>query len=225
MVPDSGIIPALHDLYSSEVPMDENTRHPEALQCRFPGSGVRLPQPFDRLAVLQRGLGVTGDSPAGALLLFAWTGLLLDDTPVAEGELVLSPDGLQTCRIEGETPVQGAGFVCTLNGSFDALRTQSLPRVLSPGIDLRLLAGTGFSRASDVLADKSCALASLKLARMMRFEFQPEYPARVVAVVSGSVQLEGRTLEADSIVAVTGAKTVYIDALAPSVLVLLAGQA
>jgi hypothetical protein len=43
--------------------------------------------------------------------------------------------------------------------------------------------------------------------------------------VSGSVQLEGRTLEADSIVAVTGAKTVYIDALAPSVLVLLAGQA
>jgi hypothetical protein len=92
------------------------------------------------------------------------------------------------------------------------------------GEEARLLAGAGFWRESAVLADQPCALAVVKIARMMRFELRAEYPARAVAVLSGAVQCAGQPLAAGTLEIINAPGTVYLDAVEPSVLVLMAGQ-
>lgn len=100
-----------------------------------------------------------------------------------------------------------------------------VPRVLSPGIDLRLIAGRGFDRELDMPLDPPCAIAVLRLANRMRFEFRAEYAERAVYVMSGHVEIGGERVAPHAFASLgdTG-RTVYVDALEPSVLALLAGD-
>lgn len=197
---------------------------PSSLQAvAFMADGA-LPYPFIELARLGPGLAAgTSGRPA---LLHAWTALSVDGADaVDEGALRTFSGGMPALRATGKVPAQGAGLACLLACDIEASAYDDLPRVLSPGIDLRLLAGCAFGRDSPILRGMDCSLALLKLARMMRFELRPDYSQRVVAVAAGSVQMEGAVLEAGALVRIPHHKTLFIDALAPSVLVLCAGQA
>jgi len=202
---------------------DTLSLYPEAI-----GAGLRLPAPFLEIAVLNAGdpaqlLG----RPDAAQLVHAWAALdLSDGSAMADGELRgLGQGSGRTFATSGATPASGAALICTLSLDAGEFASLEVPRALSPGIDLRLLAGAGFWRESAVLADQPCALAVVKIARMMRFEFRAEYPARAVAVISGAVQCAGQSLAARTIDIVTAPGTIYLDAVEPSVLVLMAGQA
>ena len=201
---------------------DTISLHPEAI-----GAGLRLPAPFLEIAVLQVGAGAHAlGRPDAAQLVHAWAPLLLSDgSAMADGELRgLGQGSGITFAASGAAPAAGAGLICTLSVDVGELASVEVPRALSPGIDLRLLAGAGFWRESAVLADEPCALALVKIARMMRFELRAEYPARAVAVLGGAVQCAGQPLAAGTVEIINAPGTVYLDAVEPSVLVLMAGQ-
>ena len=191
------------------------------------GAGLRLPAPFLEIAVLKLGAAAHAlGRPDAAQLVHAWAPLLLSDgSAMADGELrSLGQGSGLTFTASGAAPATGAGVLCTLSVDVGELASVEVPRALSPGIDLHLLAGAGFRRESAVLAEHPCALAVVKIARMMRFEFLAEYPARAVAVVSGVVQCAGQSLAAGALEIINAQGTVYLDAVEPSVLVLMAGQ-
>jgi hypothetical protein len=201
---------------------DNISLHPEAI-----GAGLRLPAPFLELAVLKVGAATHAlGRPDAAQLVHAWTPVLLGDgSAMADGELRgLSQGSGLTFATGGAAPAAGAGLLCTLSLDAGDFCSGEVPRALSPGIDLRLLAGAGFWRESAVLADQPCALAVVKIARMMRFEFRAEYPARAVAVIGGAVQCAGQPFAAGTVEIINASGTVYLDAAEPSVLVLMAGQ-
>lgn len=102
----------------------------------------------------------------------------------------------------------------------------AVPRMLSPGIDLRVVAGRGFERELDMPIDPPCVIAVLRLAARMRFEFRAEYAERAVYVIGGRVQIAGQDAGMHDFVVLDDAtdRTVYLDALEPSVLVLLGGD-
>ena len=194
--------------------------------------GAVLPAPFTDLAIIQA-RGEAALAPSGACLsqlIFLWSpDISAGDEVWPEGSLRWLPAGLTgELRATGPLPAQGGGLVCGLT-PFSApavggvWAANEVPRALAPGIDLRLLAGTGFSREATLLGSSACALAVCRLARRMRFEFRAEYPQRALYVVTGMVILEGESLGGGALRLITGAKNCFIDALEPSVLVLLAG--
>jgi len=99
-----------------------------------------------------------------------------------------------------------------------------VPRVLSPGIDLRVIAGAGFDRKTGMAGEAPCVIAVLRLANRMRFEFRASHAERGLYVVSGGVNVAGQDCAPQQFAAIEGDRTVYVDALAPSVLLLLAGD-
>jgi len=103
---------------------------------------------------------------------------------------------------------------------------EAVPRVLAPGLDLRLVAGRGFGRELDMPGDPPCAIAVLRLARLMRFELRAEYAERAVYVMRGRVQIGGVEIATHGFARLDdeAGHTVHIDALEPSVLALLAGD-
>lgn len=99
-----------------------------------------------------------------------------------------------------------------------------VPRVLAPGIDLRVIAGTGFDRELPLPGEAPCVIAVLRLARQMRFEFRAEHSERGVYVVSGRVRLAGHEMPPHGFARLEDRRTVHVDALVPSVLLLLGGE-
>jgi len=108
--------------------------------------------------------------------------------------------------------------------AFAHLPASEVPRVLSPGIDLRVIAGAGFDREIGIEGEAPCVIAVLRLANRMRFEFRPSYPERGFYVVAGRVSVAGRDCAMHQFAAIDGQGTIHIDALEPSTLVLLGGE-
>lgn len=102
--------------------------------------------------------------------------------------------------------------------------TAEVPRVLAPGIDLRVIAGAGFDRELPLPGEAPCVIAVLRLARQMRFEFRAEHSERGLYVMSGRVQLAGHEMSAHGYARLEHGRTVRVDALEPSVLTLLGGE-
>jgi hypothetical protein len=194
--------------------------------------GAVLPAPFTDLSIIQARAEAALARPSACLsqLVFLWSpDISAGGEAWPEGSLRWLPAGATgELRASGPLPAHGGGLVCGLT-PFSAPAVggvwvaSEVPRALAPGIDLRLLAGTGFSREAAVLGSSPCALAVCRLARRMRFEFRAEYPQRALYVVTGTVMLEGESLGDGTLRLITGAKSCFIDALEPSVLVLLAG--
>lgn len=108
--------------------------------------------------------------------------------------------------------------------AFVHLPASAVPRVLSPGIELRVIAGAGFDREVGMDGEAPCVIAVLRLANRMRFEFRASHAERGVYVVSGRASVGGQECAPHRFAAIDGDRTVYVDALEPSVLVLLAGE-
>ena len=108
--------------------------------------------------------------------------------------------------------------------AFVHLPAAAVPRVLSPGIELRIIAGAGFDRDVGMEGEAACVIAVLRLANRMRFEFRASHAERGAYVVSGRASVDGHDCGRHQFAAIDGDRTVYIDALEPSVLVLLAGD-
>jgi redox-sensitive bicupin YhaK (pirin superfamily) len=108
--------------------------------------------------------------------------------------------------------------------AFVHLPASEVPRVLAPGIDLRVLAGAGFDRDPALPTDTPCVIAVLRLANRMRFEFRAEFSERALYVVSGRVNLAGQACAAQQFATLVDERTVYLDAIEPSVIVLLGGE-
>lgn len=183
-----------------------------------------LPAPFREIAVLRANAPAT-DGVNAAHLRYAWTDLhhpAGNPQPAAALWVTAASTGLLA---EEPLPAAGAGLLVVADGLPAPGPLPEPPRALSPGIDLRLLAGSGFGRESTVLADRPCALAVVRLARMMRFECRPEQVRRLVVVLAGSVACGGLSLAAGQSYEQDDARTFYIDALEASVLVLLTGTA
>jgi hypothetical protein len=108
--------------------------------------------------------------------------------------------------------------------SFHHFEERELPRVIAPGIDLRLLAGRGFHREAPTPVHSPLCCAVLKLARQMRFELGPEYPERAAYVVSGRVASAGTEIPPQTLAVFEPGHTLYLDALEPAVLLLLGGE-
>lgn len=181
-----------------------------------------LPVPFAGIAVLRPGTppGATGQAPQ---LCYAWSEIRHPDgTAQAAGELRVAAPGSHW-QAAAPPPAAGAALLVTAEGLPAPGALPEPPRALSPGIDLRLLAGSGFGRESTVLAGTPCALAVVRLARMMRFEWRAEHARRVVLVAAGQVACEGRVLAAGESFELPDARTCYIDAPEASVLVLAGG--
>ena len=183
-----------------------------------------LPMPFHEIAVLRADAPPTPavDAPH---LRYALTALRLTEGGVQTAAALWVAAASTDLLAEAPLPPAGAGFLVAADGLPASGPQPEPPRALSPGIDLRLLAGSGFGRESLVLAERPCALAVVRLARMMRFEFRPEHARRMVLVAAGSVSCGGQTLGAGEWHTQDDARTFYIDALEASVLVLLAGAA
>ena len=186
--------------------------------------GAVLPAPFTDLAIIQARAEAALAPPTTRLsqLVFLWSpDISAGGEAWPEGSLRWLPAGaIGELRAGGPLPAQGGGLVCGLTPfSTPAVggvwAANEVPRALAPGIDLRLLAGTGFSREAAVLGASACALAVC--------EFRAEYPQRALYVVTGTVMLEGESLGDGTLRLISGAKSCFIDALEPSVLVMLAG--
>ena len=108
--------------------------------------------------------------------------------------------------------------------AFAHLPAAAVPRVLSPGIELRVIAGAGFEREVVMDGEAACVIAVLRLANRMRFEFRASHAERGAYVVSGRASVDGHDCAQHQFAAIDGDRTVYVDALEPSVLVLLAGE-
>jgi len=108
--------------------------------------------------------------------------------------------------------------------AFVHLPADAVPRVLSPGIVLQVIAGAGFDRDVGMAGEAPCVIAVLRLANRMRFEFRASHAERGLYVVSGRVSVGGEDCVQHRFAAIEGDRTVYVDALEPSVLVLLAGD-
>ena len=204
--------------------MTDHATSPHALCAVSLTPDDGLPAPFRGLAALRADATATLAFEAPHLR-YAWAELRHPDgvtqpagalwvTPMSTGWLADAP-----------LPPAGAGLLVAADGLPPVGPLAEPPRALSPGIDLRLLAGSGFGRESAVLADFHCALAVVRLARMMRFEFRPEHATRMVLVAAGTVSCGGQTLGAGQHLRQDDARTFYIEALEASVLVLLAGTA
>lgn len=108
--------------------------------------------------------------------------------------------------------------------AFTHWAVDEVPRVLAPGIDLRVVAGSGFDRELPLPGETACVIAVLRLANRMRFEFRAEHPERAVYVMSGQVRIDGQDVGAHGFARLDHARTVHIDALEASVLSLLGGE-
>jgi len=108
--------------------------------------------------------------------------------------------------------------------AFVHLPPTAVPRVLSPGIDLRVLSGAGFDRDPALPLETPHVIAVLRLANRMRFEFRAQFSERALYIVSGRVNLAGQDCGTHQFATLDAARTVYIDALEASVIVLLGGE-
>lgn len=108
--------------------------------------------------------------------------------------------------------------------AFTHVPQAALPRMLSPGIDLRLIAGKGFGRQAPAPTFSPMYCAVCRLARQSRFEIEAESPERAVYVVSGEVVIGGAPVLPHQLAVLVSSKTVYVDAVVPSVLIFLGGE-
>ena len=108
--------------------------------------------------------------------------------------------------------------------AFVHLPSTSVPRVLAPGIDLRVLSGAGFDRDPVLPQETPHVIAVLRLANRMRFEFRAQFSERALYVVAGRVNIAGQDCGTHQFATLDAPRTVHIDALEASVIVLLGGE-
>jgi redox-sensitive bicupin YhaK (pirin superfamily) len=99
-----------------------------------------------------------------------------------------------------------------------------LPTVESDGLWARLIAGEGFGAKATVPTRSPMFYVHWKLAAGAQAQLPAEYPERAAYVASGSVEVEGQTIEAGQMLVFAPGKPVLFKAVTPSMVMLLGGE-
>lgn len=100
----------------------------------------------------------------------------------------------------------------------------SLPTLITPGVSLRLIAGTGFGLKSSVTTFSPMFYAALDLTRGATFVLPAEYAQRAVYAVDGDITLDGVPLAMQHMAVPNGAEEITIEAASNARIMLLGGD-
>jgi redox-sensitive bicupin YhaK (pirin superfamily) len=108
--------------------------------------------------------------------------------------------------------------------SFEHYAGERLPIVENDGVVARLIAGSAFGAASGVRVHSPLFYAHLDLQAAARFELPSEYAERAAYVVSGSVEVAGRVVDARSMIVFAARSAPVLQARESSTVMLLGGE-
>jgi hypothetical protein len=99
-----------------------------------------------------------------------------------------------------------------------------LPAYEGGGLKARLIAGEGFGAKAKVRTHSPMFYAHWQLAAGAQAQLPAEYPERAAYIVSGAVEVEGRTHEWGRMLVFAAGKPVLFTAAGPAMLMLLGGE-
>jgi hypothetical protein len=99
-----------------------------------------------------------------------------------------------------------------------------LPLQQQGGVWLRLLAGTAYGLRSEVKTHSPLFYLHIALEPAARIDLPREYPERAAYLVSGGVRVDGQTVEPGHMIIFERNAPAVIEAISPSVLMLLGGE-
>jgi redox-sensitive bicupin YhaK (pirin superfamily) len=108
--------------------------------------------------------------------------------------------------------------------SFEHYAGERLPIVENDGVVARLIAGSAFGAASGVRAHSPLFYAHLDLQAGARVELPSEYAERAAYLVSGSVEVAGRAVDARSMTVFAAGSAPVLQARERSTVMLLGGE-
>jgi redox-sensitive bicupin YhaK (pirin superfamily) len=108
--------------------------------------------------------------------------------------------------------------------SFEHYAGERLPIVEDDGVVARLIAGSAFGAASGVRAHSPLFYAHLDLQAGARVELPSEYAERAAYLVSGSVEVAGRAVDARSMTVFAAGSAPVLQARERSTVMLLGGE-
>ncbi len=101
---------------------------------------------------------------------------------------------------------------------------RELPVQESAGFRSRLIAGTAFGATSGVRTHSPLFYAHWTLTAGARAELPAAYPERAAYVVSGSIEVDGRTFKAGQMLVFAGPQPAIILAIEPAIVMVLGGE-
>ena len=99
----------------------------------------------------------------------------------------------------------------------------SLPRVVLPGVEMRLIAGTAFGQRAPTPTFSPIFYVAVEMDAGAAFDMPPEHEERGVYAIEGKVRVAGEPLPTHHMSVVEPWSTVRIEAATPARLVLLGG--
>jgi redox-sensitive bicupin YhaK (pirin superfamily) len=108
--------------------------------------------------------------------------------------------------------------------AFDHYGTDALPYYEGGGMSARLIAGEAFGAKSKVNVHSPLFYVHWTLEAGARAEVPAQYPERAAYVAQGSVEIEGQTLQAGQMAVFTPGQAGVVQALEPSIVMLLGGE-
>jgi hypothetical protein len=99
-----------------------------------------------------------------------------------------------------------------------------LPAIYDAGISIRLIAGTAFGARAGVATHSPIFYADLRLANGARIELPGEYEERGAFIVSGMVEVDGRTVEAGNMLTFVAGQPAIFRANDAAVVMVLGGD-
>ena len=108
--------------------------------------------------------------------------------------------------------------------SFQHIPAVELPRISTPGVEMRVIAGSAFGEHAPARVFAPTLYVDVVLAAEAGFPIDTEHAERACYVVQGSVEIEGQRYDAGQFVVLTPDEVVTVRALEPS-RVMLAGGA
>jgi redox-sensitive bicupin YhaK (pirin superfamily) len=107
--------------------------------------------------------------------------------------------------------------------SFSHHGVDSLPVVLSPGVSMRILAGTAFGKRAPTSTFSPIFYVAVEMAAEAAFDLPPEHEERAVYPIEGDISIDGNVVALGQMAVLAPWTSVRVEARAASKLVLLGG--
>jgi redox-sensitive bicupin YhaK (pirin superfamily) len=108
---------------------------------------------------------------------------------------------------------------------FEHHKADALPRIEGGGVDMTLVAGTGWGKKSPVGVFSETIFADARLADRATLTIPAEHEERGVYVMSGGVEIAGESFEAGTLLALRPGRAVDVHARGQTHLAVLGGEA
>ena len=109
--------------------------------------------------------------------------------------------------------------------AFEHHPANTLPRVETPGVEIRVIAGTAFGARSPVSVRSPTLYCAARLAAGAALPLAAEHEERAVYVVEGAVSIDGETVDEGCLAVLAAGRTANLVAGAAARLMLLGGTA